>query len=347
MGFALLFTLIISGILLFRDDELRYLMVFAAFQLIPYILFADWVFKGIEKMGYSAVFYLLYQGIALLFVIVLVHNRAQVLLVPWCRFIGMGVSVVYLLYALTKYYPNLKYVSVRKLIFYINSVKHTFKVAMPFVASVVVIHIYYSFDTIMLGSMRTMAEVGIYNAAYKFILLFTVIGGILQMAFAPSFSRMGDKIDLGIVGKFSWLICVIVLFAGIFLSAFSHDLVIWIYGGEYIESAKVLLVLVVAMVFICLDTIYLAPLLYHGGEKQYLMASSAGCLINIILNLVLIPRHGMYGAAFATVISNFCVYVIGFSLFAYEAKDSRFMLKEIYKTVPVGMLAIILAMRAL
>ena len=68
MGTLFLCICIILGITLFHDLELKYLMVFAAFQLIPYCLFVDWVFKGLEQMEYAAVFFMLYEGIALLLV---------------------------------------------------------------------------------------------------------------------------------------------------------------------------------------------------------------------------------------------------------------------------------------
>jgi len=49
----------------------------------------------------------------------------------------------------------------------------------------------------------------------------------------------------------------------------------------------------------------MAPLLFIGRQKDYLAIVMSGAILNIILNLLLIPKYSYNGAAVATIVSNF------------------------------------------
>jgi O-antigen/teichoic acid export membrane protein len=184
--------------------------------------------------------------------------------------------------------------------------------------------------------------VGWYNAAYKVIMLFVGIAGLLQMAFAPFFASQKDNPELfkkGMAGFSMILIFLSALICGtLFLG--SHDLVKFLYGNDYLPSIPIIRFLSIALFFIYLDTIFLAPLLFTGFQKYYLLSVLIGAVSNIILNLILIPIWSYTGAAIAAIISNFIIAVSGFIFFAKGLYFDRSMIINILRGI--AMLGLVL-----
>jgi O-antigen/teichoic acid export membrane protein len=72
------------------------------------------------------------------------------------------------------------------------------------------------------------------------------------------------------------------------------------YGGAYAAAGPVLAVHVWSTVFVFLGVARGQFLVNEGHTGFYFLSTTAGLLINVALNLVLIPRHGAWGAAVAT-----------------------------------------------
>jgi O-antigen/teichoic acid export membrane protein len=79
--------------------------------------------------------------------------------------------------------------------------------------------------------------------------------------------------------------------------------VMWLYGNEFMKGALCLSILTVGQVIntVCGPTAQL--LNATGYHKQFRNISFFGALVNILLNLFLVPTYGIQGAAFANAIS--------------------------------------------
>jgi O-antigen/teichoic acid export membrane protein len=77
-----------------------------------------------------------------------------------------------------------------------------------------------------------------------------------------------------------------------------------IYGPSYAETAAVLSVQIWAGVAVSMSFVHSKWLLSEGLQKYGLVYTLAGACVNVALNLVLIPRHGAVGAAWATLITQ-------------------------------------------
>lgn len=163
-------------------------------------------------------------------------------------------------------------------------------------------------DILMLGWMKADADVGIYNAAARFSDLAAFALLILTPIIAPSLSRLfalNEKEKLQqLVSKAAKANFIFALMVTVFL-------IIWgnfplkIFGDEFTAGYY-------AMLLLCggqLITTFAGPagniLLMTGFEKLAFYSGLAGTIINITLNLVLIPRYGINGAAAATAVSLF------------------------------------------
>jgi O-antigen/teichoic acid export membrane protein len=93
------------------------------------------------------------------------------------------------------------------------------------------------------------------------------------------------------------------------------------FGAEFVECGIILQVLAVSVIFIAWSNIIrtqcLIPL---HKDKTYVLAVWIGAILNLALNLLLIPSKGAVGAAIATVITEFVVCVIQTVVIAHEIK---------------------------
>jgi O-antigen/teichoic acid export membrane protein len=310
---VVLFVLFSGFVMLTRQTmESKLLYIGAALWLFPQAWNVEFAFQGLERMYGVSLWRIGQQLFYFLFIFILIHHRAQLWHVPFYRAIGGIITVILLWIVLKKGRLPLtgKPITPQYWGGYL-------KVSAVMAASVVVNKIYYTFDTLLLGILDKAETVAWYNAGYKVILLFIGIAGLVQFAFGPTFSRSRD--DAGQMKHslriFSLLLCFLgTLISGALILS-SKDLILIIYGDLYANATSALNLLAISMLCVFINTIFLAPLLYTGFHKQYLYAIMAGAVVNIILNIIVIPLYSYNGAAMVTVVSNVCIAVCGFFLF--------------------------------
>jgi O-antigen/teichoic acid export membrane protein len=317
------------------EPVLRWLIIFTSFWLFPWALNLEFAFTGLEKMRYASLGQFLFQFLFLISVVFTIHEVGDLLKVPLIRaLMAMVVSIV-LIYNFqkvikTNFFEIFRQIDIRGWKKYIRD---SFYLA----ASLIVIKIYYSFDTLMLGFYNQMSAVGWYNAAYRIIILFVTIASLLQTAFAPFFVKKQDRLNEFLPGvqKFAWVLMLSVNVITVFIFVFSAELIPIFFGKDYMNSIWILRYLSLSLLFIFADTVYLAPLLYTGGQKKYFISVLVGAVLNITLNLILIPRYSYYGAVIATILSNAVVFLSGAYFFT---KIFRFDLLT-FKVVFLNILA--------
>ncbi len=84
---------------------------------------------------------------------------------------------------------------------------------------------------------------------------------------------------------------------------FATPIVRIVYGAEFAEAAGVLRIHVVSFVFVCMGIARGVYLVTKNYVRFNMASSIAAAVLNVVLNLVLIPRHGAMGAAWSTLIS--------------------------------------------
>lgn len=185
--------------------------------------------------------------------------------------------------------------------------------------SVVVTFVYFKMDTILLSVMKTSADVGIYNAAYKVIENLSFFPGMIIGLILPimshsiisdreKFKDVTDKIF-----KFFFLLLVPIVIGTLFLA----DGIIRVIGGAgFSESGNVLRILVIALAFIFFGNISNTILLSGGLQKKLMYALSFCAAFNVIANILVIPRYSYVGTAAISAITELLVVTITFYLIA-------------------------------
>jgi len=154
------------------------------------------------------------------------------------------------------------------------------------------------------------AAVGWYQAAYKVVLFFIGLASLIQTAFAPVFARESDTLGRPIYA-FSALLLFLGSLCTCSLRLVSRPLVRLFYGTAYTPAGPALVLLSLSCLAVFCCTVFLAPLLFGGRQKHYLAAIVLGALVNIVLNLALIPVWSYKGAAVATICSNLTMLLCG------------------------------------
>ncbi len=202
----------------------------------------------------------------------------------------------------------------------------------PLIFSAVAIVIYMKIDQVMLESMAGSREVGIYSAAVRLSEVWFAIPTILASSLLPSIVRsksLEPSVYLGRVQRFydlnaglAYLLCVPV-------SILAPLIVGVLYGEAYESAGAILRVHVWASVFVFLGVARSSFLLCEGLLRYTLYATVAGSLVNVALNLMMIPRLGGLGAAWATVVSYAVAAVISTALFRRSPGSFRMQLKAL------------------
>ena len=180
---------------------------------------------------------------------------------------------------------------------------------------VIAVSIYKYMDKIMLGSLINAGEVGIYEAAEKFVNLPLSIITAIGTVMLPRITNMKTRNETGGVKKYTYASMTLVMYLSfgivLGLTGISDVLIPWFYGEEFVASTNVLLTLLPSVLFVSwANVVRMQCLLPNQRDKEYCISVFAGAVINFVLNLITIPMYGAVGAAISTTITECAVCII-------------------------------------
>ncbi|OGI24922.1 MAG: hypothetical protein A3J76_00200 [Candidatus Moranbacteria bacterium RBG_13_45_13] len=191
--------------------------------------------------------------------------------------------------------------------------KRFLKESYPVGISAVIVFAYFKLDTILLSILRTSADVGIYNAAYKVLENIAFFPAMFVGLVMPIMSRYifdeWDKFEKIADKTFKiFLILTVPLVIGaVFLA---KNIIGLIGGAGFSDSVLVLKILSFAMAFIFFGNFF-TSIIIAGNQQRKLIAILFFCAVfNISLNLILIPRFSYNGAAVTSSLTEFLVMVL-------------------------------------
>ena len=194
----------------------------------------------------------------------------------------------------------------------------------PLLLSGIAIVIYMKIDQIMLGQMVGDEAVGIYSAAVRIsevwyfipmMIVASVFPAILEAkkrSEAQYYQRLQHLYDLMV-----WLSVAVALP----MTFLSTPIVTLLFGENFSASGTVLAIHIWAAVFVFLGVASSKWFLAENRQMLSFQRTALGAVVNVILNLLLIPDFGPIGAAIATVVS----YAIAAFLFDVAQQETRQM----------------------
>lgn len=289
--------------LAFMPERLEILLLAGAFVLIGDLYFAfAGLFLGLRRVGYRFVTGLIGPCLLLALMLVAVSRGWDLHAILLCH-IAANVALV----AITALAIRLRFGRFG-LVFDAHRLRRVLREALPYFALILLALVFLKVDTLMLGFMRSVGEVADYEAGYKFfevsrfavrpvgMIFFAVCAQLVTQRDWPAFIDTTRKLVAAAgAGGAAMALAVIAL---------APSLVPAVWGAPYESSVPILRALFVGVPFLYLSfvaTFLAQSLQLHRAILRVMIVCVS---VNILLNVIAIPRWGALGSAWTTVISE-------------------------------------------
>jgi len=222
--------------------------------------------------------------------------------------------------------------------------KLTLNESLFFGISSILVVIYFYIDSVMLSVMVNNSAVGIYNAAYKLIFVLMFIPNVFLTSIFPvmsqHFETKKDMLKLEYEKSVKYLFAM-AMFLFIYVMVFADKIIFIIYGTGYSASIITLQTLIFVLPIIFITYLFGNLLGAINKQRVLLIITCANALLNIVLNLILIPKFSYLGASVATVITE----ALGFSLMIYYISKTFHkisLINNLFKTIVVSTIVLII-----
>ncbi|MBI2415085.1 MAG: flippase [Candidatus Kerfeldbacteria bacterium] len=266
------------------------------------------VLRARQQMQFEAIGQIIYQLIVVIggMAILSVGHKALGMII-----VIIGASLFYLIYSIVVVIKKLQYWP--KFDWQAGTVKQLLLVAAPFVLADVFFKLNGSIDTVMLEYLAGDRSVAWYSIALKLTVTLTVIPGAFATAFFPAMSRAFQESldtlrDIFERATAYLLILSVPITVGAIALA---DQIIALAFPKFPATVPALQIFMGSVVFLFAN--YPVGNLLNAANRQGINTLNMGLAlaVNIILNIILIPRHTYIGAAIAGVVSAVVLVALG------------------------------------
>jgi O-antigen/teichoic acid export membrane protein len=180
--------------------------------------------------------------------------------------------------------------------------------SVPLMISGIAVFVYLRANVFFLNEIEGKADVGLYNAAAAISGISYFIPTVVVTALTPSLYRMHNEEQTKFERSFQYMtnmlvVCLSMIALAVML--FSHRIILALYGKAFLPAAAVLELHVWTVIPVALG---LTSSVWLAAEKRtavLMTRTVCGGVVNVALNLLLIPRLGIIGAAIATLVAMF------------------------------------------
>ena len=279
-----------------------YLQIMA---LIGAWLDISWLFFGVENFKLAIVRNVLIRLLSLFAIFVFIKKNTDENLYVFIITLSDIVSVVPLWLLLNKYISKLNFsnLSIRKRLLPMLKMQFT----------AVLTNIYVISDKIILGLYAPISLVGIYDNAFKLskvaVSIITVIGIVMLPRMTHMFAQGSDK-SMGYFKKSLNLTMFVGTGCCFGIIAISPTFMPLYLGTEFNDSIIVTQILSLVLLFVAWGNVFRSQyIIPQKMDGLYIKSVMIASIINVILNLLLIPKFSIYAAAISYLITEISISV--------------------------------------
>ncbi|MEK7680646.1 MAG: flippase [Patescibacteria group bacterium] len=198
-----------------------------------------------------------------------------------------------------------------------------FKDSWPLMLASAFAFTYSRIDQVMIKNMMTPAAVGLYDVGVRLSEVWYFIPTIIVSSLFPAIINAKKTDELIYQRRLAMLYSLIIYVSFLVilpLYFFANPVIKILYGLQFLGAVSVLKIYIWAGFAMALGTVINQFLLVENLTRISLYINCIGMLANILLNLILIPRIGINGAALATLISY---SLIPFSILLFKKTRSH------------------------
>ena len=285
------------------DSEYEKIFWLQAIYLISACFDVNWFYFGLEKFKLTITRNCLIKVASLVLILFFVKTEADLTRYTVIMAVSTVISQLYLIFLLHRYIINV-HTTMH------DSLQHLKGCCILFIP-VLAFGIYRVMDKTMLGAMATVTELGYYENAERLINIPISIINALGTVMLPRMSYLlkNHAAETGKVIYASMKLALLlscIMAAGLFLVA--NDIVVVLFGYDFYKSGEIIRILSVTILASAwanvVRTQYLIP---SGKDTIYVISTIGGAVVNLLLNIVLIPRYGAFGACLGTIAAEYFV----------------------------------------
>ena len=325
------FSYLILGILLMTVPKFKSektLLIIVSLTLLFNTIGMEWLYKALEQYMYITIRSIIFKVIAVIAMFLLVHEKSDYIIYGAISIFASSASNIFNLMNVHKYI-NLKPIGNYNL-------KQHLKPVFIFFAISCAATIYTNLDTVMLGFIKTDSDVGCYNAAVRIKSILVSIVTSLGVVLLP---RASYYLEHNMISEFykitkkaiNFVFIIAVPLMAYFI-LFAKEGIFLLSGSAYIGAVKPMQIIMPTLVFIGLTNIMgIQMLVPMGKEKIVLYSEIAGALVDLVINIVLIPRWASAGAAIGTLVAEIIVWIVQYCALRKDVKSAYLTID--YKTI--------------
>ncbi|PHJ66988.1 flippase [Nostoc linckia z18] len=269
--------------------------IFQAFDTI------DFWFQSQVQSKYTVVAKNTAFIITTLIKIALIQMQASLIAFAWMTVVEIGLGAMGLAMAY-----NIKGYSFRLWRWSFPVAKTLLKDSWPLILSGLTIMIYMRIDQIMLGEIIGDGAVGIYSAASRISEVWYFIPTAIVSSVSPTIfaaKQNNEEVYYQRIKQLLGLMVLISIAIALPMSFLSGSIITMLFGNDYAPAAGILSIHIWASLFVFIGVGTSPWFIAEGLTHLSLRRTLVGAIINVVLNLFLIPTYAGVGAAIATVIS--------------------------------------------
>ena len=298
-------TLLIAGagLLLLPQPDGAVLAVYAL--TLPFVaLNPRWVLLGLERGRTVALSRTAGEATALVLVLLLVRQPDDLTLVPLAQVVGLAIGAGWLLVSLRRVEHALT-VSTDWVL-----TRAVFGESWQLVGNSLFALFIFNANLIFLRIFREPSTVGHFAAAFTLISFLANLGVAYGQSLLPALTRqLATPEHGGHQAAVLYRSAMLQLFAGTLPLAvggamLASGIIIHIFGIHFVAAAAPLAILVWSVIPAVWRNVPQAGLIALSRQSEVLRIAAITAVVNLLLNLALIPEHGMIGAAIATLASE-------------------------------------------
>tara|TARA_A100001037_G_scaffold298674_1_gene322843 strand:+ start:28235 stop:29761 length:1527 start_codon:yes stop_codon:yes gene_type:complete len=228
--------------------------------------------------------------------------------VAWAYLLAYAIAALVGVYALYRYTQMFKNVTP---VYHFRDLTYF---SIPLAISTIMALLFVDADTLILAYFQPATEVGLYAVIYPLSALLMIFLNSFTFLSMPALSELHAQNHSLRMRKMylvitKWIfIPTFPLFLALFF--FPNTLIEFFFGNDYTPASIGLSILSLGFLFHILTGVNESTLLAIGKTKHILANTTAAGILNIILNLILIPQYSFIGAAIATTLSYICLNLL-------------------------------------
>jgi O-antigen/teichoic acid export membrane protein len=227
-----------------------------------------------------------------------------------------------------------RYVKLRP-IFDVAGWKKAFLVSLPLGAVQIMNVVYFSIDSLLLSVMRTPVEVGYYGVSYNVISYVMLVPSMFMLSAMPALSTATrERLKVMIQKAFDamTILGIPIFVGGVLLAKY---IILGVSNADFLPAVPAFQILMIGAGTSFIGAVFGNAMVATDNQNRLIRLTLIVMITNIVLNLILIPRFGISGAAAATTVTEiFSMFYVTYLFHKATGITAKYY--QVFKSVLAG-----------